>query len=369
MANPIRVAHIMGKMVGGGVEQVVMNYYRHIDRAKVQFDFIVDSDSTLIPRDEIEALGGRIFTVSPYQHLARYQHELRDLFREENWKIVHSHINALSVFPLKVAKDVGVPVRIAHSHSASGKGEYLKNAAKSLLKVWANKYPTHRFACSRFAGEWLFGEGSSFDLVFNAIDLSDFSFNPTVRSEVRAELGFDESHLLIGHVGRFAAQKNHSFLIEAFSKFCLSNDNAILLLIGLGPDMDSVKKLASELGILDRVIFLGQRCDISRFYNAFDIFVLPSLYEGLGLVAIEAQAAGLPCILSDTVTREVDVTGLCRFVPITNSGIWAKELSSILSAVRSDRTIPLDGPISCYDIYCQADNLLNRYLNLYKGAL
>lgn len=152
MANPIRVAQIVGKMNGGGVEAVVMNYYRHIDRSKVQFDFLVDSDSTLVPREEIESLGGRVFEIPPYQHVIEYQRELLRLFRQEGWKIVHSHINALSVFPLRAAKKAGVPVRIAHSHSTGGKGEYAKNALKTVLKTQANRYPTNKVACSELQG-------------------------------------------------------------------------------------------------------------------------------------------------------------------------------------------------------------------------
>ena len=153
----IRVAQIMGYMDGGGVEQVVMNYYRHIDRSRVQFDFLVCEGSGMVPSDEIEALGGRVFMVPGYRRLPRYMAELERLFREERWPIVHSHVNALSVFPLRAAKKAGVPVRIAHSHSTAGKGEPVKNAAKAVLKCFANVYPTHRMACSRYAGEWLFG--------------------------------------------------------------------------------------------------------------------------------------------------------------------------------------------------------------------
>lgn len=189
MTNPIRVAQIVGKMNGGGVEAVVMNYYRHIDRSKVQFDFLVDSDSTLIPREEIESLGGRVFEVPPYQHVVEYQHELQRLFKQEGWKIVHSHINALSVFPLRAAKKAGVPVRIAHSHSTSGKGEYAKNTLKAVLKTQSNRYPTHRFACSKFAGEWLFGKAAHFEVVYNAIDLDRFCFNAEARAQARADLG------------------------------------------------------------------------------------------------------------------------------------------------------------------------------------
>lgn len=173
MTEQIRVAQVVGKMVGGGVEAVVMNYYRHIDRSKVQFDFLVDSDSTLVPREEIESLGGRVFEIPPYQHVVEYQRELQRLFKEENWKIVHSHINALSVFPLRAAKKAGVPVRIAHSHSTSGKGEFAKNVVKGFLKLFSTRYPTDLAACTEYAGKWLFGS-SHFTVFNNAIDLSSF---------------------------------------------------------------------------------------------------------------------------------------------------------------------------------------------------
>lgn len=180
MAEPIRVAQVVGKMVGG-VEAVVMNYYRHIDRSKVQFDFLVDSDSTLVPREEIESLGGRVFEIPPYQHVVEYQRELQRLFKEENWKIVHSHINALSVFPLRAAKKAGIPVRIAHSHSTSGKGEFAKNVIKGSLKLFSTRYPTDLAACTEHAGKWLFGS-SCFTVFNNAIDLNNFSFNRSIRT-------------------------------------------------------------------------------------------------------------------------------------------------------------------------------------------
>lgn len=236
MANPIRVAQIVGKMNGGGVEAVVMNYYRHIDRSKVQFDFLVDSDSTLVPREEIESLGGRVFEIPPYQHVIEYQRELHRLFKQEGWKIVHSHINALSVFPLRAAKKAGVPVRIAHSHSTSGKGEYAKNALKAVLKTQSNRYPTHCFACSRFAGEWLFGKDANFEVVYNAIDLNSFRFNAEAREQARADLGLVGGQFVIGHVGRFMAQKNHPFLIDVFAEAAKRRDDAVLLLVGSGED-------------------------------------------------------------------------------------------------------------------------------------
>lgn len=361
MTNPIRVAQIVGKMNGGGVEAVVMNYYRHIDRSKVQFDFLVDSDSTLIPREEIESLGGRVFEVPPYQHVVEYQRELQRLFKQEGWKIVHSHINALSVFPLRAAKKAGVPVRIAHSHSTSGKGEYAKNTLKAVLKTQSNRYPTHRFACSKFAGEWLFGKAAHFEVVYNAIDLDRFCFNAEARAQARADLGLVGNQFAIGHVGRFTAQKNHVFLIDVFTEVAKRRDDAVLLLVGTGEAGASVKALVDERGLTDRVKFLGQRSDVNRLYQAFDAFVLPSLYEGLGLVGVEAQVAGLPCLFSDAITREVDVTGESCFLPIDHSQAWIEALSCLVPRKRAERSKLSLKKFDSYDIYKQSLILMEKY--------
>lgn len=361
MTNPIRVAQIVGKMNGGGVEAVVMNYYRHIDRSKVQFDFLVDSDSTLIPRKEIESLGGKVFEVPPYQHVVEYQRELQRLFKQEGWKIVHSNINALSVFPLRAAKKAGVPVRIAHSHSTSGKGEYAKNALKAVLKTQSNRYPTHRFACSKFAGEWLFGKAAHFEVVYNAIDLDRFCFNAEARAQARADLGLVGNQLAIGHVGRFTAQKNHAFLIDVFTEVAKRRDDAVLLLVGTGEAGASVKALVDERGLTDRVKFLGQRSDVNRLYQAFDAFVLPSLYEGLGLVGVEAQVAGLPCLFSDAITREVDVTGESCFLPIDHSKAWIEALSCLVPRKRAERSKLSLKKFDSYDIYKQSLILTEKY--------
>ncbi len=361
MTNPIRVAQIVGKMNGGGVEAVVMNYYRHIDRSKVQFDFLVDSDSTLIPREEIESLGGRVFEVPPYQHVVEYQRELQRLFKQEGWKIVHSNINALSVFPLRAAKKAGVPVRIAHSHSTSGKGEYAKNALKAVLKTQSNRYPTHRFACSKFAGEWLFGKAAHFEVVYNAIDLDRFCFNAEARAQARADLGLVGNQFAIGHVGRFTAQKNHAFLIDVFAEVAKRRDDAVLLLVGTGEAGASVKALVDERGLTDRVKFLGQRSDVNRLYQAFDAFVLPSLYEGLCLVGVEAQVAGLPCLFSDAITREVDVTGESCFLPIDHSKAWIEALSCLVPRKRAERSKLSLKKFDSYDIYKQSLILTEKY--------
>ena len=364
MVAPIRVAHVIGKMIGGGVEQVVMNYYRHIDRERVQFDFLVDADSTLVPAGEIEALGGRVFTVPPYQRLTSYERELEHLFRQERWPIVHSHVNALSVFPLRAAKRTGVPVRIAHSHSTAGRGETAKNAMKSVLRRFSNAYPTHRMACSRYAGEWLFGKGVDFEVVYNAIDLARFSFDAEARAVARADLGLVGDQLAIGHVGRFMPQKNHRFLIEAFAELARLRPDAVLLLVGSGEAEALAEGWAAERGVADKVRFLGQRADVGRLYQAFDAFCLPSLYEGLGLVGVEAQAAGLPCFLSDRITREADVTGTVRFLPIDDAHAWAEALADVKTGKRID---VCREDFENYDIDCAAERLAAQYLEMVRG--
>ncbi|WP_241157072.1 glycosyltransferase family 1 protein [Adlercreutzia sp. ZJ304] len=356
----------MGKMIGGGVESVVMNYYRHIDRSRVQFDLLVDEDSTLVPREEVESLGGRIIKVPPYQNLSRYMRALECLFNKERWSIVHSHINGLSCFSLYAAKRTGVPIRIAHSHSTSGRGEYAKNLLKAILRTQANRYPTHRLACSIYAGEWLFGKNAEFEVLRNAIELGEFAFDSEVRSKVRTELDIAKDQLVIGHVGRFTAQKNHRFLIDIFREVCRLRPDAVLLLVGSGELRHFVESLLIQYDLLNNVRFLGQRNDVNLLYQAFDAFVLPSLYEGLGLVGIEAQATGLSCFFSDLITREVDVTGEARFLPIDDVNTWSYVLAQV--AVGQRYKVDIESFVD-YDINRAAEKLANYYENLYAGVI
>ena len=281
----IIVAHIMGKWNGGGVESVVMNYYKNIDRNRIQFHFLCDEDSTDIPYEEIEKLGGKVIVIPPYQKLFKYQKELYRIFKENNYKIIHSHINALSVFPLRIAKKAGVPIRIAHSHSTSNKKEWKKNILKMILRPFSKLYANNYFACTEYAGKWLFGkkvvERKELNVINNAIDLKKFEFNENTREDLRKELGIKEDTIVIGHIGRFMKQKNHEFLIDVFEKAIKQDDNIYLILVGQGPLEDKIKEMAKEKGIEYKILFLGQRNDVNKLYQAMDIFVLPSLYEGL----------------------------------------------------------------------------------------
>ena len=319
--EPIRVAQIMGKWLGGGVEAVVMNYYRHIDRTKIQFDFVCDDDSTNIPYEEIESMGGKVILIPPYQKAFQYQKQLRQILKQSNYEIVHSHINTLSVFSLFAAKCANVPVRIAHSHSTTNKKEKKKNLMKQLLRPFSKLFATNYMCCSELAGRWLFGnreyDKENVYLLNNAIDLDKFKYDQVVRKEVRQDLNINEDTLVIGHIGRFVEQKNHNFLIDIFKEVYKKNNDSILLLAGQGPKIEEIKEKVRAYNLQDNVVFLGQRSDANRLYQAFDVFLLPSLYEGLPVVGVEAQATGLLCLLSNDMTKETKVLESTQFLPLT----------------------------------------------------
>lgn len=365
--RPIRVAQIIGKWLGGGVESVVMNYYRNIDRNKIQFDFICDNDSTNIPYAEIESLGGKVILIPPYQKVIKYHKELKRVLKEGNYKIVHSHINTLSVFSLFAAKCAGVPVRIAHSHSTTNKKEKNKNLMKQLLRPFSKVFATDYMCCSELAGRWLFGD-KEYDkgnvyLLNNAIDLDKFKYDEVVRREKRKELNIDDDTLVIGHVGRFVEQKNHRFLIDIFNEVHKQNEKSILLLVGQGPLMEEIKEKVKSLGIEDSVKFLEQRNDVSELYQAFDVFCLPSLYEGLPVVGVEAQATGLLCLFSDDMTKETKILESTKFLSLEqNAKEWTEILlKSIEDFKRKDTTIEFFN--NGFDIKKEVEKIEKYYSN------
>ncbi len=365
--SKIRVAHIIGKWVGGGVESVVMNYYRNIDREKVQFDFICDSDSTNIPYDEIEDLGGRVFLVPPYQKLFSYIKALKKIFKEENYKIVHSHINTLSIFPLYVAKKADVKTRIAHSHSTTNNKEFKRNLMKQTLKHFSKLNATHYFACSEVAGRYLFGDKTynegKITIINNAIDLDKFKYDEAKRKEKRVELNIKNNTLVIGHIGRFMTQKNHEFLINIFKEIQEKEKDSILLLIGQGPLQDRIKAKVKELGLNGNVKFLGQRKDVSELYQAMDVFVLPSLYEGLGLTLIEAQCSNLPCVVSNYVPNEVKLNENLLFLDLECSKTkWSYAINSLFKNNKRSSLVN-EKIINNYNINNEAIKLTEFYLD------
>lgn len=362
--DKIEVYQIMGKWIGGGLESVIMNYYENIDRSKIQFTFICDEDSTDIPYEKIEKLGGRVIIVPPYQKAFKYIKKLKEIFKENNCKIVHSNINTLSVFPLYVAKKTGVPIRIAHSHSTSNKKEWKKNMVKNILRPFSKKYANTYFACSELAGRYLFGN-KTFDegkvIVFNnAINLDKFKYDEEKRKEIRKNLNIKDDTFVVGHIGRFVAQKNHTFLIDIFNELHKTKKNSILILIGQGPIQNEIKEKVEELELKDFVKFIGQVTNANDYYNAIDIFVFPSIYEGLGMVLIEAQANELPCIASTEVPSEATISNQIEYIELDKEpSYWAEK---ILNKNRSEEKFEYNEKKEKYNIKNVAKKLEDEYI-------
>lgn len=361
--RPIRVAQIIGKLSAGGVEAVLFNYYRFIDKSKIQFDFFYDADSTVAPPQSLLDMGARFYCIPPYQHLPDYLKALYAHFRDNRYLIVHSNMNTLAVFSLFAAWRAGVPVRIVHNHSTAGKGETKKNILKYILRPFAGLFATDRCACSRYAGAWMFGKKAVVSgkvmILNNAIDCAKFRYDAVIRQKMRQQLGV-QGRFVVGHVGRFCYQKNHAFLIDLFAQVHRQEPAAVLLLVGSGELMDEVRAKVHAKNLDDAVLFLGVRQDVSQLYQAMDCFVLPSRYEGLGMVGIEAQAAGLPCVFSDEVPREAALTGNVRYLslsaPVT---AWAAAVLEARNFARKDMLEAVRA--AGFDIKQEAEKLEHFY--------
>ncbi len=360
----IRVLQCVNNMHRAGLETMLMNYYRNIDRSKIQFDFLTHRPERSDYDDEIEQLGGRVYYAPRLypQNYAAYFSYMKTFFHEHpEYKIVHSHIDSMSFFPLLAAKRAGVPIRISHSHSTSIDKDF-KYVLKQFFRSQLLKVANYRFSCGEDAGRFLF-RGKPFEIIPNAIDADAFSYDPNMRASVRRELNI-EGKFVIGHVGRFNYPKNHSFLIRLFSRVAKSEENACLLLIGTGENEQMIKDLVSKEGLEKKVLLLGNRNDVQRLYQAMDVFVLPSLFEGIPMVGVEAQFSGLPCLFSENVSREVLFTEDCRFLKL-DMDCWEKAILALRDRERTS-TKTDNGQ---YDIKAARIILEEKYTELYREAL
>lgn len=363
--SPIRVLHVVTYMGRGGLETMIMNFYRHVDRSKVQFDFLVHRDFRADYDDEIESLGGKIYRLPRLVPWSRsYLKALNGFFEQHpEYRIVHVHQDCLSSVILKAAQRQGVPVRIAHSHNSS-QDKNLKYPIKLYYRRLIPKYATDLYACSKQAGRWMFGN-AAFSVVNNAIDAKNYSYSQAQAEKIRGELGIDRNTLVVGHVGRFAPTKNHAFLLEIFVEVCRRCPDAALLLVGDGELRASVEERALQMGIKEKVIFTGVRSDVPELIQAMDIFVFPSIYEGLPVTLIEAQAVGLPCVVSDAVTEECAVTSLVQRVPLKESAQhWAECILNSRDRHRSETYSYIAA--AGYDIANNAVCLENEYMTKWK---
>lgn len=367
---PIRILHVVATMNRGGLETLLMNIYRNIDRSKVQFDFLVHFKEKGMYEDEIKKLGGKVYRI---EHITKagpikYKKQLKNFFKNNKYNIVHSHMDAMSGIVLREVKKNGVPVRIAHSHNSYPKMRLFEKIYKNYSKLFINSSCTDKFACSNIAGEWLFGENidnKSFTVLKNAIDTNKFKFNNLIRKNVREQLGISEDTLVIGNIARFNTQKNHDFLIDIFEEVKKLEKNTKLVLVGDGNLKQSIEEKVHRLGLDQDVLFLGVREDIPNLLNAFDIFLFPSLHEGLGIVLIEAQSNGLKCIVSKAVPEEADIKcNLLNIISLSQSAkVWANKIIEERYYNReSEISIKLAND-SGYDIYEVSKWIESYYIN------
>lgn len=328
MEKQIRVLNIVPIMQTAGIENFIMNLYRNIDRETVQFDFIVHSLKEAPYDKEIEALGGKIyrFTYKDDKNFIKYVKDLFRFFKEhKEYKIIHGNMQSMMPVYLWIGKKCGVPVCIAHSHNSS----YEKSTKGFILHLLSRftKYVANvRFACSKEAAEYLFGK-KTYEFIPNAIDVERFHFQEEIREQVRKKLEIPEDSIVIGHVGRFEVQKNHTRLIDIFAEVSKREPKAILLLLGGGRLEEEIKQKVERLHLQEKVKFLGVRKDTNRIYCAMDLFILPSLYEGLPVVGIEAQTEGLKCLFSDSISKETKITEQIEYLPLQASDeIWAEKI-------------------------------------------
>lgn len=365
MSEVKRVLQVVTHMERGGLETMLMNYYRQIDRSRVQFDFLTHREGEKAYDAEIRALGGRIYHVPPVNPLhPGYQRALNAFFAAHpEYRVVHSHLDCMSADVLRAAKKHGVPVRIGHSHSSS-QDKDAKYFIKLLCKRGIPAQATQLFACAEEAGKWMFG-GAAFHVLPNAIDASAYRFDDAVRQEVRRELGLEDA-LVLGHVGRFSEPKNHPFLIDLFAAAAKKEPRARLVLVGGGEGRAAIEEKVRQLGLGDKVLFLGVRGDVNRLLQAMDVFVFPSLYEGLPVSLVEAQAAGLPCVISAAVSPESILTELVQQLPLDSAELWAEQ---VLDAVRRERKDTYDAICAAgFDIAGNAKWLEEFYLDAYERS-
>lgn len=360
--EPIRILNVVPNMRAAGIESFIMNVYRNIDRDKVQFDFLVHNQRREFFDDEIEKLGGRIYrlTLKDDKNFIKYIKDLNEFFKtHKEYKIVHGHMQSMMPLYLKIAKKQNVPVRIAHSHNSN----YEKSIKGLLLHVFSRfskYYSTFNCACSNNSGKYLFNN-RDFKVIYNGVDIDKYSYNTEKRKKIRKVLGIEDK-FVIGNIGRFELQKNHDFLIDIFKKYHEKNEKAVLLLIGEGKLQSTIEKKVDDYKLNDCVKFLGVRKDADYLYNGMDCFVLPSLYEGLPVVGVEAQVSGLPTLFSDNITKEVGFGNKTFYLPINSIDKWVEKLETINESKQKRNSNGSDN----FDIKSIAKQMKDIYEVLYE---
>lgn len=365
-----RIAIIIGKMNSGGKKNLIMEYYRHIDKTQFQFDFICDSDSQAIAEEEIKNLDGRVYIIRPYQKVLLHIHDIRRLCKTNHYRIVHAFNNTLNIFPMFAAKLAGVPIRINESLSM-GHNSDKKTIIKKLLRPFTKCFANYYFACGEDCGRWQFGEKtfrSGKVRVFKTVINTKFNaYNPKLREKTRVAYGWQDK-IVFGFIGRFTAQKNPLFIVDIFNAIVKLEPNAILCLIGDGELRDKMLDKIEKLHLENKVVYFGRREDIQQFYNAMDGFLLPSLFEGLPVVGLEAESCGLPIFFSTEVAEEASACELGHFLSLEKpKEDWAEYILKVVKEnmpIRRDRS--QDVAAAGFDSEAETKRLQEFYFDALK---
>lgn len=359
MTKQIRILHIMNGATLGGISTVVLNYYKNIDRNRFKFDIAMYNKKLGPNGEELQKLGCNMFYLPlKSRHLIKYIKELKCIIKNGRYDAIHVHNNKTSYVALIIAKSLGVPVRIAHAHTA-----YKTSSVKTVITDVISHYITAQvstklIACSKQAAASIFGESKTATnktvILRNAIDVNRFRFESDIRKKVRNKLGI-ENELVIGTVGNLSLEKNHKYLLEIFKELCSLRQNVKLIIVGNGELMNELTDYSNKLGIFDKVLFLGQRTDVNQILMAMDIFIMTSLYEGFGIAALEAAASGLPLYLSNHIPEDLKFVKRHKYLSIDIDPIvWARELNEC-EIENYDR---LDGAVEVINNgFCINDNI------------
>lgn len=370
--EPIRVLHILHSMNRGGAENSIMNYYRHINRDLVQFDFLLTEQGKCHFEEEIRDLGGKVFRVPLMKAISpfRYLLAVRRFFKAHSeYRIVHSHTSSKSFFPLMIARLCGIPIRISHSHNTKSESGW-KGMMREMLKYPLRAVATHYFACGKEASVWLYGnmkvKEGKVRIVPNVIETDRFIYNCNTRERLRGSMGIKDTQIIIGSTSRFSFQKNHAFLISIFASFHRLVPDSVLLLVGDGELRESLELQIGIEGLKDSVVFTGVVPNVYEYLQAIDFFMMPSFNEGLPLSLVEAQISGLRCFASDKVPGESDITGLVSFLPLEEGAChWAEMIKDSIGYHRVSHF--QEAVDAGYDASTSAANLESFYLTVYSS--
>lgn len=349
-----RVLQIVGSLGFAGIESVIMNYYRNIDREKYEFDFVVWYDVKNY-EEEILSMGGRIFQVpQKNKHPLKFLKQLKKIMKEGNYDVCHCNSNSASAFlDLLAAKQSKIKRRVLHSHNDNCIIKWQHYILKPLLRF----VETEKLACSEKAALWMFGSKRDVLILNNAIDLNKYQYDEQIRLKVRKEFNCEDK-FIIGNVGSFQERKNQTYLLDVFAK--LNTPNKELWLIGSGEKRDELVSKASSLGIMENVKFLGNRTDVNQLLQGMDVFAFPSLFEGVAVVLIEAQATGLPCVINETLSSQTDITNLVKRLSLENQELWVQEIDNLVNHVRTNTNQSVID--SGYDIVTEIKKLEEIYV-------